>query len=384
MERVERFLSGKRQDGALRALRPADWRKEGRINAGGKTYHDFSSNDYLGLSCHPGLKEASKLAIEEFGAGACASRLLSGDLNLHHRLEEKTAAFKGKSSALVFNSGYQANVGIIASLYKKGDAIFSDRLNHASIIDGILLSGAKLFRFKHNDQVFLERLLKKERNNFKAALVITESVFSMDGDRFPLKGLADLKRKYSCEIMVDEAHATGIFGQRGSGLVEEEDMTGEVDLIMGTFGKALGGFGAYLACSAGLRDYLVNACRSFIYTTALPPAVIASGMAAIDLVKEEAYRRKTLLKNADFFREALRETGLDIRGRSQIVPWVTGTSERTVRVSGFLQERGYWALPIRPPTVPEGQARIRFSLTYHHSKELLERLVEDIREADKI
>lgn len=380
MERIEEFLEERNQKNLLRVLRPANFRKEGKIYFKDKEYIDFSSNDYLGLSSHSELKNATKKAAEKFGTSASASRLLSGDLEIHHRLEKETAAFKGKESALVFNSGYQANVGIISSLYKKGDAIFSDRLNHASIIDGILLSGARFFRFHHNDLEHLESLLKTERHNFKNSLIITETIFSMDGDRPLLKKLVNLKERYNCEIMVDEAHATGIFGKNGSGVVEEEGLTDKIDFIMGTFSKALGSFGAYLACSKRIKDYLINSCRSFIYSTALPPSVIAVNLASLDLIKKEPFRRKRLLKTADYFRNELQRKGLKTKSPSQIIPLIIGDSQKAIKISQRLQKKGYWIRPIRPPTVPAGESRLRFSLTYHHTKDILERFIDVICE----
>jgi 8-amino-7-oxononanoate synthase len=307
VERIGEFLKERQREGLLRRLRPAASRKAGRISFGDKEYIDLSSNDYLGLSNHPALKEAAKEAVEEYGSGSSASRLLSGDLEIYHRLEEEIAAFKGKARALVFNSGYQANVGIISALSKNETAVFSDRLNHASIIDGIRLSGAKLFRFRHNEMGHLEELLEKERPKFKDALIITETVFSMEGDRAPLKDIAGLKERYGCRLMVDEAHATGIFGPDGSGLVAEEGLADKVDIIMGTFGKALGSFGAYAAASGDIIDYLINTSRAFIYSTALPPSVIAANRAAMKAVRNEPERREALLSNAAHLRDELKK-----------------------------------------------------------------------------
>lgn len=378
MAGIEEFLKTRTQEGLLRKLRPISFRRGGRVYRDGKEYADFSSNDYLGLSSHPRLIEAAKEALDRFGAGSSASRLLSGDLELHHQLEEEIASFKNKESALALNSGYQANIGILSALYDRDDAIFSDRLNHASIVDGAILSRAKIFRFHHNDPDRLESLLKSERRKFKKALIVTETIFSMDGDRASLKELTDLKDKYDCEMMVDEAHATGIYGRNGAGLVEEEDLTDRIELIMGTFSKALGGFGAYLAASKKIVEYLINTCRSFIYSTALPPATIASNLAAIKLVKEEEYRRHELRKLSEYFREELKNIAFEVRGSSQIVPVIIGESAKALRFSEALQEKGYWVLPIRPPTVPRGEARLRFSLTFHHDVETLRKLIADI------
>lgn len=384
MGRIREFLQEREGKNLLRVLPRANFRRGGSIYFNNKEYIDFCSNDYLGLSEHPRLKEASMGASEKFGTSSSASRLLSGDLEIYHRLEEKTAEFKGKDSALIFNSGYQANLGIISSLCRKGDVIFSDRLNHASIIDGIILSKVRFFRFNHNNLNHLETLLKKERHKFKNSLIVTETVFSMEGDIAPLEELVNLKEKYNCEIMVDEAHATGIFGENGSGMVEKKNLANRIDLIMGTFSKGLGSFGAYLACSSETKDFLINVCRSFIYSTALPPSVIAVNLASLDLVREESVRRRTLLANAEYFRNELDKRGFKVRGSSQIVPLIIGDSHKAVIASEELNKKGYWILPIRPPSVPAGEARLRFSLTYFHSRRLLQKVIDDIAEINEI
>ena len=384
MARIKETLEQRRRLNLFRSLNPARERKNGKIYFGQSEYVDLSSNDYLGLSNHPRIKKAASLALEKWGTGSSASRLLSGDLEIHHNLEEKIASFKGKEAALLFNSGYQANVGIISAICKKGDVIFSDRSNHASIIDGILLSGAKFFRFRHNDTDHLETLLKKERENYKTALVVTESVFSMDGDRSPLKNIATIKEKYDTLFMVDEAHATGIFGHGGSGLAEAEGVTGNIDLIMGTFSKALGSFGAYVACSKELKDYLVNSSRGFIYSTALPPPVIAANLESLNIIKEEPQRRKILLERSLYFRKELEKRALNVKGSSQIVPLILGETDVAIRLSQSLKSDGYWALPIRPPTVPKKEARIRFSLTYYHTEDILEQLISKISKNYKV
>ncbi|MFH0791459.1 MAG: 8-amino-7-oxononanoate synthase [Candidatus Omnitrophota bacterium] len=373
----EGFLKTRAAEGLLRVLKPVSWRDNGRIRVDEKEYIDFSSNDYLGLSNHPKLIEQAKQAVDKFGTAGAASRLMSGDLELHHQLEERIAGFKNREAALFFNSGYQANVGIISALYGKGDCIFLDRLSHASIIDGAILSGARVARFAHNDTGHLELLLKKERDKFKSAVIITESVFSMDGDKAPLKQLIQLKEKYNCEMFVDEAHATGIFGGNGSGLAEEEDKEGRIDFLMGTFSKALGGFGAYLAASRKNVEYLVNTCRSFIYSTSLPAGVIAGNLAGIEVIREEPFRRERLLEAAEYFRRSLKNRGFQVSGESQIIPVIIGENLKTQRFAAELRKKGYWVLPVRPPTVPKGEARLRFSLTFGHTREILAKLIDD-------
>lgn len=380
MEWIEKILAARQREDLLRELSPVSSIRDGKVRINDRWYFNFSGNDYLGLAGHPELVAAAKAALDEWGAGASASRLLSGDREIFHRLEKEIAQLQGKERALVFNSGYQANVGMIGSFVGRNDVVFSDRLNHASIIDGIVLSRAAFFRFRHNDCEHLHFLLRKQRKKFNRALIVTETVFSMEGDRPPLRELVNLKEKYDCLLMVDEAHAVGIFGKDGAGVVEEEELGENVDLIMGTFGKALGSFGAYLAGSESVVRYLHNFCRSFIYSTALPPPVIAASLAALELLRREPQRRKELREKADSFRESLKEKGLEVRGCSQIVPLIVGETRRVLELSERLRERGFWARALRPPTVPANESRIRFSLTFHHSDECLNDLKKSIFE----
>ncbi|HEX9191427.1 MAG TPA: 8-amino-7-oxononanoate synthase [Candidatus Deferrimicrobiaceae bacterium] len=377
MEGWKDFLEERERRELLRRLSPSALRAPAVAVRGGREYVDFSSNDYLGLSSHPALVRAAKDALDRYGVGAGASRLMSGDLAIHHELEAAVAEFKGSEAALVFNSGYQANTGIVPALFGRHDGVFADQLCHASQLDGAILSRAKLVRFRHNDPDHLSHLLGKHRAGVGRALVMTESVFSMDGDRAPIGALLDASRRHRCFLMVDEAHATGVFGPQGRGCVEAEGLAGQVDLVMGTFSKALGGFGAYLAAPRTVVEYLVNSARSFIYTTALPPAVIAADLAALRLCLAGETRGEELLRRAAAFREALRANGWTVGGESQIVPVTAGESARAVALSKALAERGYLALPVRPPTVPEGSARLRFSLTAAHT----ERQLSDVAEA---
>ncbi|MCM8787341.1 MAG: 8-amino-7-oxononanoate synthase [Candidatus Omnitrophica bacterium] len=376
MEKLERLLEEQIKLNRYRTLLSIQNQRDGFIYIENKKYVDFSSNDYLGLSQHPAIKKAAVVAIKKFKNSTCSSRLLSGNLELFNMLEERMANFKKKEAGLVFNSGYQANVGIISCLCSRDDVIFSDKLNHASIIDGIILSGAKFFRFRHNDIGHLEDLLKKERYKFKNSLIIVETIFSMDGDKAPLKQLVKLKEKYNSILMVDEAHATGIFGKNGSGVVEEEDVSEKVDIIMGTFSKALGCFGAYVACSKKFKEYFVNFCRSFIYSTALPPSIINSCLESLVIVKKEPHRRKRLLENASYLHKKLKNTGFNAIGCSQIVPVIIGEEKETINLSIKLKENGFWVPAIRPPTVLKGSCRLRFSLNYYHTKDILDKLID--------
>jgi len=378
METWEEFLKERERAQLLRRLSPSEERRPGIVVREGKEFVDFSSNDYLGLSSHPSVVAAARDALERYGVGAGASRLMSGNLSIHHELEEEVAAFKGTERALVFNSGYHANTGIVPALFGRHDLVVADVLSHASQLDGALLSRATLVRFRHNDPEHLQALLEKHRDKFRKCLVMTESVFSMDGDLAPLRVLLEICRRFRCFFMVDEAHATGVFGARGRGRVEAEGLAGEVDLVMGTFSKALGGFGAYLAASRVIVEFLVNSARSFIYSTALPAAVIAANLAAMRLCLAGETRGDELLRRSSEFREKLRKTGWTVGGDSQIVPVMVGESGRAVALSDFLAGRGFLAMPVRPPTVPEGSARLRFSMTAAHGDSQVNGLMEAI------
>ena len=372
MEQMIKFLNERRATGNLRQLTPLHRVGRGRIKIFGTEDEliDFSSNDYLALSEHPEVIAASRKYLEQFGAGAGAARLMSGDLEINHQLEEEIAQLKSKEAALVFGSGYLANVGVIPALVGRGDLLVTDRLSHASIYDGCLLSGAKVIRFRHNDINHLQQILQEKRSQYNRVLVVVESIYSMDGDRCPLKELIDLKNHGNFLLMVDEAHATGIYGEHGGGVIEEEGVSDGVDLAMGTFGKALGSYGAYVAASRQMIDYLVNRARSFIYATGLPPAVIGATLAALHLVKTEPKLRQDLHDKVAFFKKHLRKNGLkDDPGPSQIVPIMVGDSTKALKLSDELQKNRIFVKAVRPPTVPEGSARLRFSITRYHLEE---------------
>jgi len=367
---LKNWLNQQRGKGMLRSLRPVIRRGKGRLTlAGDETQEllDFSSNDYLALAEHPALIAAAQEALRRFGAGSGAARLMSGDLALHHELEEAVACLKGKEAALTFGSGYMANTGAIPALVGRHDCIFSDRLNHASIHDGCRLSGARLVRFRHNDLNHLEELLKEKRG-VGTALIVVESIYSMDGDRCPLRELAQLKERFGCLLMVDEAHATGVFGLQGGGVIEEDGVSGAVDLAMGTFGKALGSYGAYVAGNREMIEYLLNRARSFIFSTALPPAVAAASLAAVRLIGQEPALRQELHEKIAYFKALLHKGGYNADlGPSQIIPILVGESGAALNKAELLKKQGIFATAIRPPTVPNGTARLRFSITRHHS-----------------
>lgn len=378
-------LSRLREEGLYRSLRRVDGSQGPRISMDGKEVLLLCSNNYLGLANHPVLAEAAIRAVERYGTGTGASRLISGTMELHEKLEMRIAAFKGTGRALVFNSGYAANTGVIPALVGKGDVIFSDRLNHASIVDGCLLSRAKLIRYPHRDMASLRRLLE-ENGNSGRRLIVTDGVFSMDGDLAPLPELIEIRDKYDAILMVDDAHGTGVLGKSGKGTAEHFNVQQGVDIHMGTLGKAFGCFGAYVAASEAIIEYLVNRARTLIFSTSLPPAVMASSIAAVDITEsaEGADLRHRLRRNAAYVRDSLRSAGFDtLNSETQIVPLMVGEAERTMKFSQELLDAGFFIQGIRPPTVPVGASRLRCTLMANHAEEDLERAVEAIVSAGR-
>ncbi len=358
------------QRGLLRRLRTVTSAQGAYVEIDGQRVLLLCSNNYLGLATHPKVIEASRKATSRFGAGSGGSRLISGSMSCHQRLEEGLAAFKGSERALLFNSGYAANSGILQALFEEGDLIFSDALNHASIIDGCRLSKARTVIYPHGDVAALETLMAQESSHRKGRwLIVTDGVFSMDGDSAPLPELVRLKNRYDALLMVDDAHGTGVLGASGRGSGEHLGCLTEIDLHMGTLGKALGGAGAYLAGPAAAIELLINRARSFIFSTSLPPAVPAAASAALEIVagKEGAHLRQRLRENRTLFVAGLRAGGLTvIEHSSPIVPVITVDPEPTMAVSQRLLAEGYFVQGIRPPTVPSGSCRLRATLMAVH------------------
>jgi glycine C-acetyltransferase len=350
-----------------------------RVTIKGREMLLLCSNDYLGIADHPALRQAAVLAMERYGFGAGASRLVSGTRSMHCALENRLALFKDTEAALVFNSGYAANTGIIPAIAGTGDVILSDSLNHASIIDGCRLSKAKIRVYRHKDVEQVEAFLKSSPNAGRR-LIVTDGVFSMDGDITPLKDLASLSEKYDAILMVDDAHGAGVLGRTGRGTVEHFGLSGRVHVQIGTLGKAFGSFGAYAAGSRDLIDMLVNRARSFIYSTALPASVCAASLAAIDIVEQDTERRDILWKNRRRFVDGLKSIGINTGdSETPIVPIIIGDSGRALKVSGKLFEYGIYAPAIRPPTVPADAARIRTTVTAAHSMDDIDSALDIFR-----
>ncbi len=397
-EELNRRLAALRPQNLLRELRRVDSPPGTRIQIGGRTLLNFSSNDYLGLANDPVLKEAAVKAVEKFGAGSGASRLICGSLAPHHELEEALASFKGAKAALSFSTGYAAAIGTICALLGKGDLIVLDKLVHACIVDAARLSGAKIRVFAHNDLEDLEKILKwaegKSRITHHASrtLIVTESIFSMDGDAAPLREIVALKEKYGAWLMVDEAHATGLYGKHRRGLAEESGVSGQIEVQMGTLGKAVGASGGYICGSRLLIDFLVNRARSFIFSTAPVPAAAAAATAGIRFIQSKAGadRQNRLFDRigelnpqsaTPINREHATKAGVrNPQFQSAIIPVPIGDEARAVATSAALRERGIFAPAIRYPTVARGKARLRVTLTANHTTEDINLLVATLNE----
>ncbi|MBQ8458953.1 8-amino-7-oxononanoate synthase [bacterium] len=353
----------------FRDLKDYEGKDEKFIYFRGRKLLNLSSNNYLNFADNEKItKEFLDWAEGKYSFGSASARLLTGTLPIYKELEELLSEMYGKERTLLYNSGYHANVGISSALCQKGDVIFSDKLNHASIIDGMRLSEGKFFRFPHNDMSALENLLERERGNYKNAFIITESVFSMDGDIEDLKKIIQLKKKYDCIMIIDEAHAFGVFGEKGLGVAESFGIINDIDLIVGTFGKAIGSMGAFVTGSKILIDFLINKSRAFIFSTALPPINVAFTKWIIEhKLPETLEKRKRMLSIAKIM-------GSD----SHIIPVIIGGNKETVDLCEVLFHNGYFTLPIRPPTVPVGTSRLRLSLTSDITEEDLKVLGEKL------
>ena len=380
MSDIEARLEELRETGLYRRMRHVSGPQGSRVVLDGRPVLLLCSNNYLGLADHPRVREAAADAAMRWGAGAGASRLVSGTMTVHRRLEEALAAFKGTESCVLFGSGYLANLGVIGALTRlstdttgsggPSPVVFSDELNHASIIDGCRLARAETFVYDHCDVEHLAWGLRQHRD--RAGLIVTDSVFSMDGDIAPLAEIAELAQRHGVRTVVDEAHGTGCLGPGGRGAVAEAGLDGEIDVVIGTLGKALGAYGAFAACSAAMRDLLTNTARSLIFSTALPPPAVAAALAALEVLQEHPEMVDRLQANADAMRDELAREGFEVAGSStQIVPLVVGDAELALKVCEQAIEAGVFAQAIRPPTVAPGTSRLRLALMATHTREEL-------------
>lgn len=378
MKSLQEDLEIRRQQHLYRRRRVTSGIQGPELRVDGRPMLIFCSNDYLGLAGHPNVVSALRRGAETYGSGSGAAHLVSGHSHAHHALEEELAEFTGRARVLLFSTGYMANLGAVTALLGKGDSIYQDRLNHASLIDAGLLSRASFRRFPHADMEALQRQL--EGHSRGEAMVVSDGVFSMDGDLASLDSMASLCRHHSAWLMIDDAHGFGVLGESGAGTLEHFDLnTGDVPILMGTLGKALGTFGAFVAGSEELIETLIQRARSYVYTTALPPAVAEATRASLRLVQIESWRRERLQQLINRFRAAVHEIGLPLMdSATPIQPILAGTSEQALAWSGKLEQQGILVSAIRPPTVPEGGARLRVTLSAAHSDAHLDRLLDSL------
>ena len=370
MSEIYERLEELRGSGLYRRMRMVSGPQGPRVLLDGKEVLLLCSNNYLGLADHPRVRTAAAEAAMRYGVGAGASRLVSGNMTLHRRLEERIAAFKGAERCVLFGSGYLANMGVVQALAREGDVVFSDALNHASIVDGCRLSRAETFVYRHLDVEHLEWGLREAGG--RGSLIVTDGVFSMDGDVAPLERIVELAHRYDARMMVDEAHATGVLGPGGRGSVAAAGLQDEVDVIVGTLGKALGSYGAYVCCDTEMKRYLVNTARTLIFSTGPAPPVVAGALAALEILMEQPRRVERLARNAQTLRVALAEQGLDVpAGETPIVPLVVGDAGTAMELCERLLRAGVFAQAIRPPTVPDGTSRLRLAaMASHNTAEL--------------
>jgi 8-amino-7-oxononanoate synthase len=355
-----------KENGLYRQMKYLQSPQQSYVKIAGKSYLMLSSNSYLGLCNDERLKQAARDAIEKYGVGSGGSRLTSGSYEVHKILEDEIAAFKGAEAALLFNTGYMANVGTISSIAGKDWVIFSDRFNHASIIDGCRLSGAEIIIYEHCDASDLEK--KTQSHSGRRALVVTDGLFSVNGDIAPLPEIVKVAKKHNMLLMVDDAHATGVLGENGGGTADYFGLQNEIDIQMGTFSKALASEGGFIAGNRDLIDYLTNKARSFIFSTALAPSTVAVSLRALEIVQAEPRLRQSLIANSAWFREKLREIGFEIMDfPTQIISIVLGLPDLTVKFSNRLMEKNIFVSAIRPPTVPQGTSRLRINLMATHT-----------------
>ena len=384
MRFISEELKKLEKNGLYRGLRTITSNQEAHVTIGDKDYISFSSNNYLGLANHPKIKKAAVNAVEQFGCGAGASRLIVGTMEFHTRLERRIALFEGKPAAIIFCTGYVTNVGVVTALVGRGDVVIVDRLSHASIIDAARLSGAKLLVYPHKDMSRLESILKRYKE-YKKRLIVTDSVFSMDGDFAPLPEIIKLAKQYGAMVMIDEAHATGVIGESGRGVAEYFGVAEEIDIIMGTLSKSVGSLGGFVVGSNKLISYLQNKARSFIYTTALPPAVCAASIVAFDIIESEPRLREEFWERVNMVKKGLRELGFNLMNtESHIIPILIGDDRTTMEISKYLYENGILVPGIRIPTVLKGTARLRITVMVTHTHRDINKLLTICGEAKRI
>lgn len=382
-DRFRRELQVIEEQGLTRKLRLFSTGNESEVVMNGKKFLLFSSNNYLGLATDSRLKKKATEGISKYGTGAGGSRLTTGNFDIHEQLESEIADFKKTEAAIVFSSGYLANVGVISSVMKAGDTIFSDAWNHASIIDGCRLSKAKTIVYEHADMVDLDRKLRQSHGD-GMKFIVTDGVFSMDGDIAPLPKIVELAKEYKAYIMIDDAHATGVLGNDGCGTADYFGLKDEIDFTVGTLSKAIGAEGGFVSTSSIAKNYLLNNARSFIFQTALSPSAIEAAREGISIIQNEPERRKQLLKNAQYLRLKLEESGFVMKeGETPIISLIIGGSHEAMQFSAKLLDEGVFIPAIRPPTVPKGSSRLRITVMATHTIEQLDMVISKIKKIGK-
>lgn len=383
MRDLNKQLVERKKNHLYRSRRISESAQQTEMVIDGRNIISFCSNDYLGLANHPSVKKAFIKGAELYGVGSGAAHLINGHSKAHHELEETLAEFTGYPRALLFSTGYMANLGLTQALVGRGDAVFEDRLNHASLIDGGLLSGARLMRYAHNDTDDLKQKLKSREAGEK--LVVSDAVFSMDGDIADVKALAETCRQYDAWLMLDDAHGFGILGNHGKGILEHSNTKqDEVPIYMATLGKAIGTAGAFIAGSDDLIETLIQHARTYVYTTAQPPAIAMASIESLRIIKDEPSHRENLQNNITYFKQCAMDSGLALNeSTTAIQPIIIGDVEKTANLSEHLFENGFLVTAIRPPTVPEGTARLRITLSATHTKSQIDQLIELIASQTK-
>ncbi len=365
---IQAFLKEKQQQHLYRKAHVSQSPQQPHMTINGVKFLTFCSNDYLGLANHPKILSAFKQAADKYGVGSGAAHLINGHSVEHQKLEEELAEFTGRDRALLFSTGYMANLGVVNTLMERGDMIYADRLNHASLIDAGLLSNAKMKRYAHNDTKALEKLYTK--NTSSNTMILTDGVFSMDGDIAPIKKLSQIAKQHNAWLMVDDAHGFGTLGKTGAGLLEQENLNqGDIPILMATLGKGIGTAGAFIAGSNDLIEYLIQTARTYTFTTAMPPAIAAATRASLKIIKNDNERRELLNNHIQQFKKGADELGIKLMpSDTAIQPIMVGSTEKAVKISERLRENGILVTAIRPPTIPEGTARLRVTLSAKHTE----------------
>lgn len=385
---LKAFLKEKQQQHLYRSVKTSESPQSPLMTISGNDYLNFCSNDYLGLANHPDVLKAFKQGAQQYGVGSGAAHLINGHSKAHQQLEESLAEVTGRKRALLFSTGYMANLGVVNALLDRGDFLFQDRLNHASLIDAGLLSAAKMVRYQHNDVVALKQRYEKNAKKWGGvknadtpnSMILSDGVFSMDGDVAPVKALSKIAQQYSAWLMIDDAHGFGVLGANGAGLLEQESLTAtQVPILMGTLGKAIGTAGAFVVGSNDLIEFLIQTARTYIYTTAMPPAIAVATIKSLNIAQAESWRRDKLSQLIKQFKKGANQLGLDLlESNTAIQPILVGEAEKALQISDALQQQGILVTAIRPPTVGEGSARLRVTFSASHEEKQVQQLLSEL------